>query len=244
MRAKSLCLTVLLFSLSYVTTTAQGNGSEARASLRRGNEMYARADYDGAIREYRRVSVESGEVYAQSLYNIGVCYYELGRTGAAIEMYRSAIAASGGRYPKALYALGIALEDSSRWAEAKAAYRRALEVSDGNYREAQLAVAQYRLGLLAMRDGDYKSANALFKEAIARSRQPFPASHNNLGVALALAGRLELAQREFDVALKQTRGEFAEATHNLNLCRAALAQGTKTQSASLKLVATIATTVE
>ncbi|HVF48623.1 MAG TPA: tetratricopeptide repeat protein [Pyrinomonadaceae bacterium] len=230
--------------MSCATATAQGSSSEARASLRRGNEMYARAEYEAAIREYRRVSAGRGEVYAQSLYNIGVCHYELGRTAEAIEMYRSAVAASGGRYPKALYALGVALEDSGRWAEAKAAYRRALEVSGGNYREAQLAVAQYRLGLLAMRDGDYAGADALFKEAIARSRQPFPASHNNLGVALALAGRLELAGQQFELALKHTRGDFAEAAHNLSLCRTALAKGTKTQSASLKVVATITATIE
>ena len=77
----------------------------------RGNAKYAKAEYESAIEEYRRITPEAGERYAQSLYNIGVCYYELWRTEEAIAMYRKAVEASGGRYPKALYALGVALAD-------------------------------------------------------------------------------------------------------------------------------------
>jgi len=246
MRAKRLLLAVLLMSLSGgAGATGQESRSEARDRVRRGNEMYARADYEAAIREYRRVPDKSGEVYAQSLYNIGVCYYELSRTREAINMYRSAVEASrSGRYPKALYALGVALEDSHRWPEAKEAYRQALVASGGKYAEAQLAVAHYRLGLLAMREGDYAGADTLFREAIARSRRRFPASHNNLGVALALAGRMSMAEQEFELALKGARGAFKEAADNLRLCRSALASGTKTQFASLKVVATTATPIE
>lgn len=244
MRAMKLLLIVLLLSLSVITATGQGSSSEARDHIRRGNEMYTRAEYKAAIEEYGRIPVNAGEVYAQSLYNIGVCYYELWRTEEAITMYRSAIEASRGRYPKALYALGVALEDSSRWSEAKEAYRQALVASRGNYAEAQLAVAHYRLGLLALRESDYEGASTLFMEAIARSRRPFPESHNNLGVMLAMAGRLSMAEQEFEVALKHARGSFEEAAHNLKLCRAALAKGTKTQFASLKVVASIAPTIE
>jgi tetratricopeptide (TPR) repeat protein len=206
--------------------------------------MYARAEYEAAIKEYRRVTDKGGEAYAQSLYNIGVCFYELRRTPEAIEMYRSAVEANGGRYPKALYALGVALEDSNRWPEAREAYRQALVASGGDYAEAQLAVAHYRLGLLAIREGDYEGAKTLFREAIARSRRRFPASHNNLGVALALAGHLNMAEQEFELALKQARGAFGEAADNLRLCRAALSGETKTQITSLKVVATIAATIE
>lgn len=244
MRAKRLLLAVLLVSLSGVMASGQESRAEARERLRRGNEMYARADYEAAIEEYRRITEEAGEIHAQSLYNIGVCHYELHRTEEAITMYRSAIEASGGRYPKALYALGVALEDSRRWPEAKKAYRQVLVVSGGNYAEAQLAVAHYRLGLLAMREGDYDSAGVLFREALSRSRRHFPACHNNLGVALALAGRLSMAEREFETALKHARGAFGDAAHNLRLCRSALASKTTTQLASLKVVGIIDATKE
>jgi tetratricopeptide (TPR) repeat protein len=244
MRAKRLLLAVVLVSLWGGIAMGQGSRSEARDLIRRGNEMYARAEYEAAIREYRRVPDKTGEVYAQSLYNIGVCYYELQRTVEAIRMYRSAIEASEGRYPKALYALGVALEDSGQWTKAKEAYRQALVASGGKYLEAQLAVAHFHLGLLAMREGDYEGADALFRDAIARSRRQFPASHNNLGVALALAGRLSIAEQEFKVALKQARGDFEEAAHNLRLCRSVPAKGAKTQLASLKVVENIAATNE
>ena len=244
MSAKRLLLAVLLLTFAGVAATGQESRASAREHIRRGNEMYARAEYVAAIREYGLVPDDAGEAHAQSLYNIGVCYYELWQTEEAIAMYRRAVEASGGRYPKALYALGVALEDSKRWAEAREAYSQTLHASGGDYREAGLAVAHYRLGLLDLREGDYAGAEKLFREAVARSRKEFPASHNNLGVALARAGRLELAGREFEKALRQTRGTLGEAAHNLRLCRAALAGATKTESASLKVVGGIAATNE
>jgi len=90
------------------------------------------------------------------------------------------------------------------------------------------------LGLLAMREGDNEAAAAYFEEAIARSKDRFPASHNNLGVALARMGRLPQAYREFEAALRTADGEFSEARHNLKLCRSLLALSAKAQLASLK----------
>jgi tetratricopeptide (TPR) repeat protein len=236
MRAERFLSAVLLLTLACGAANGQESRASAREHIRRGNEMYAQAEYGAAIREYERVPGSAGEAHAQSLYNIGVCYYELWRTEEAIVMYRRAVEASGGRYPKALYALGVALEDTKRWPEAREAYRQAVAVSGGVYWEAKLAVAHYRLGLLALREGDYAGAETLFRETNARSLREFPASHNNLGVALARAGRLELAEREFEAALRQTRGTLGEAAHNLRLCRAALAKGLKTELASLKVV--------
>ena len=55
---------------------------------------------------------------------------------------------------------------------------------------------------------------------------------------LARMGRLTEAEREFEVALRQANGEFAEATHNLKLCRSRLTSSAKLQIASLKIVET------
>jgi len=69
------------------------------------------------------------------------------------------------------------------------------------------------LGLLVMNEADHEAAAAFFKNAIAHSKKGrFPASHNNLGVALARMGRLPEARREFETALRQADGEFNEAT--------------------------------
>lgn len=233
---KRLMLALLLLTFSGTLTLAQTGGSrDAAENIRRGNERYARGEYEAAIKEYGQVAQGQGEVYAQALYNIGVCYFELLRTEDAIEMYRRAIEARGGRYPKALYGLGVALEISGRSRDAKEAYQRAIAVSDGKYTEARLAVAHYRVGLLLGREGDYESAAALFREAVARSKDRFPAAHNNLGVMLALAGRIEDAEREFELALRHSTADFKEAADNLKLCRSRLSNETQVAFVSMKI---------
>jgi tetratricopeptide (TPR) repeat protein len=234
MRQKRLLLlAVLLWTMSGGVATAQVTSRDAaQDAIRRGHERFARAEYEAAIEEYRHAPVEAGAVYAQSLYNIGVCYYELWRTPDAILMYGKAIEAMRGRYPTASYALGVALKDSGRLAEAKAAYRQAIETSGGKH-----AMAHYMLGVMLMDEGDDHQAATLFKEAIACAEGHFPASHNNLGVMLARTGRLSEAQREFEVALRQAGGQFTEATHNLQLCRSLrLPSPAKVQAMSLRTV--------
>jgi tetratricopeptide (TPR) repeat protein len=209
---KRLSAALLLLALCGAAAGAK-EGGEARELIRRGNELYARAEYEAAIAVYARVPEGAGEEYAQALYNVGVCRYELWQTEEAVGFYRRAVAARGGRYPKASYALGVALEDLGRAAEAKAAYT----LIAGGY-----APAHYRLGLLAAREGDEARAVIHFREAIRQSNDKFPASRNNLGVMLARAGRLAEAEREFEAALRQSGGDFEEATHNLKLCRVLL----------------------
>src|SRR5215213_2487975 len=114
--------TALLFlTLSYAGAAArQGGGSQELVA--RGNERYARAEYEAAIKVYTLVPAEAGEAYAQALYNIGVCRFELWQTEEAARMYRLAVEARGRRYPKASYALGVALEELGRASEAKESY--------------------------------------------------------------------------------------------------------------------------
>jgi tetratricopeptide (TPR) repeat protein len=228
-------LALLLLMLSTTLTMAEASGSDATEAIRRGNERYTRGEYEAAVKEYEQVTPRQGEAYAQALYNIGVCYFELQRTEDAVNMYRRAIEARNGRYPKALYGLGVALEILRRPEDAKEAYKQAIEVSDGNYTEERLAVAHYRLGLIAGREGDYEDAKALFREALARSKERFPAAHNNLGVMLALAGRIVEAEQEFEAALRQSTTDFAEAAYNLKLCRSRLLKETQVAFASMKI---------
>lgn len=221
---------ILVGSLGSVTL-AQTSGGAARDAIRRGNQEYAKAKYELAIEEYRRVPLNAGETYAKSLYNIGVCYYELWNTEEAVAYYRRAVAANNGRYPVALHALGVALKDLGRLTEAKKAFERSIVTSNGSY-----APAHYMLGLLAMGEADYEGAAFSFRQAIAHFKDRFPASHNNLGVALARMGRLPEAKREFEIALLQADGELSEATQNLKLCSSLLASSPKT-IAALKVIA-------
>src|SRR3954468_24141957 len=174
--SKRLFPALLFLTLCGATAAAQGRAQEIIA---RGNERYARGQYGAAVEEYGRVTRTEGEAYAQALYNIGVCRFELWQTEEAAQAYRQAIEARGGHYPKASYALGVALEELGRGAEAREAYEQAAS--------KDYAPAHYKLGMLAARAGDKEQAAAHFREAIGPSKDRFPASHNNLGVMLARA---------------------------------------------------------
>jgi len=232
---KRLMLALLVVTLSFNVTAAQSLGSKAQDAINRGNESYRRGQYEAAIKEYGQVKEGMGALYAQALYNMGVCYFELQRTEEAINFYRRAVEARGGRYPKALYALGVALEISKRTEDAKEAYGLAIATSDGKYAENSLAVAHYRLGLIVGREGDYEGATELFREALTRSKARFPAAHNNLGVMLALAGEVAEAEREFEAALRHSTFEFEEAAYNLRLCRLRLSDEKQSAFAKLKV---------
>lgn len=232
MRLKFIPLAILLVTLLVGLAVGQRSPTDPNESIKRGNARYSKAEYLAAIEEYRRVAPQAGKIYSQALYNIGVSYYELWRTEDAIVMYRKAAAARAGRYSTALYALGVALEDLKRQEEAKEAYRQALATSTGR----ESGAAHFRLGLLLANENDYERAASHFTEAI--TEETTPASHNNLGVMLALRGRLQEAEREFEIALRQAGGAFADADHNLHLCRSRLKESAKKPLASLILVAT------
>jgi tetratricopeptide (TPR) repeat protein len=214
MTLKRLLFATLLGIVSFCF--AHGQETADRAAIQRGNEFVAQANYEMAIREYERVPPTAAH-YAQALYNIGVCHYELWHTDRALDFYARAIAAAKNNYPKASYARGVALEDLGRFAEAEEAYKQAVNSSHGNF-----APAQFRLGLLNAQEGDHATAMRLFKEAIRRPGEHLSASHNNLGVVLAQLGRLAEAEHEFKTALRLSDGAFADAEKNLKLCREAL----------------------
>jgi tetratricopeptide (TPR) repeat protein len=232
LRFKITVFATLVVMLTANFAAGQGSRLDPAESIKRGNAKYSNAEYLAAIGEYGQVPPHAGETYSQAVYNIGVCYYELWRTEDAIEMYKKAVAVRSGRYPKALFAMGVALEDLHRQVEAKEAYRQATTVATG--REAR--EAHFRLGLLLAAESDLEGAAAHFTEAIAGKITP--GSHNNLGVVLALKGRLREAEREFEVALRQSGGTFADATHNLNLCRSLIRASAQDSFASLRLVPT------
>jgi tetratricopeptide (TPR) repeat protein len=233
-------LSALLFLASIVgVTAAQTLPTDPLAGplapLARGNRTFAKADYEGAIREYRSVTPEAGETYAQALYNIGVSYYELWRTADAIDYYRQAIAAQKGHYPRASYSLGVALEDQGKSTDAKEAYQQALVQSRGEY-----AAAHYRLGLIAAGAGEFRAAAEYFRKALKRPGLHVPASHNNLGVMLAKLGRLQDAQHEFEIALRQSDGTLDDAVHNLKLCHSLLAATVPTPVAAFRVCDVVA----
>ena len=78
----------LLFLALTCAGAAAQQGGGAQALIARGNERYARAEYEAAIEVYALVPADAGEAYAQALYNIGVCRFELWQTEEAAQAYR------------------------------------------------------------------------------------------------------------------------------------------------------------
>ena len=213
-----------LFATIIFATTAN-----AQSALTRGDAFVAQENYNAAIEEYSRVSVNDANSYARAIYNIGVCHYELWQTEEAIAFYKRAIELKRGNYARASYALGIALEDQGRLAEAKQAYARARN---------NFAPAIYKLGVLEARSGELSKAADLFRDAASRKGRHVPASHNNLGVMLARLGLLKEAEKSFIVALKESDNHLDDAAHNLKLCRSLMLSTQVRDSEGFKLLNT------
>ena len=203
---------LLLLTLSVISASAQSSRSAAQSAIDKGNALVLKGNYEQALKYYWTITPESRE-YPIALYNIGVCQYELWHTEEAIDFYKRAINERQGKYPRASYALGVALESEKRFAEAKLAYQETLKAS-GDY-----GPAHYRLGVIASGENQIEAAALFFKKAMRQTGAHVAASHNNLGVMLARIGRLSEAEKEFALALRLSNGAFADADHNLALCR-------------------------
>ena len=224
-------ITLLFFALMTPAFGVKAQINDASEAIERGNEFFHRGQYELAIFEYRGALNWPGGHQARARFNIGVCNHRLGRPREAVTDYLAAIKLREGKYPSASYALGIALQDLRRYREAREAFARAVKSSDGKH-----ADALFELALESQRDGDDRAAFDHYRQAIAQSNDRIPACHNNLGVILAKAGMLEEATREFEIAVKQSRGKFVEASQNLARCRQMIDASSPAMIASLKMV--------
>jgi tetratricopeptide (TPR) repeat protein len=224
-------VTLLFLALTAVAVSAEAQLNDANEAIERGNEFFHHGQYELAIFEYRGALNWPGGHQARARFNIGVCKHRLGRPREAVIEYRAALKLSEGQYPSASYALGAALQELRRYQEAREAFGQAVKSSGGKHAEAL-----FELALESQREGDDRAAFESYRRAIAQSGDGIPACHNNLGVILAKAGLLEEAGREFEAAVKRSRGKFAEASQNLARLRQILDGPSPAMIASLKTV--------
>jgi len=224
-------ITLLFFALLTPASGVRAQINDAGEAIERGNEYFNRGQYELAIFEYRNALNWPGGHQARAHFNVGICNHKLGRPLEAVADYRAAIKLRKGQYPSASYALGVALQDLRLYREAREAFEQAVKGSGGKH-----ADALFELALESQRDGDDRAAFDHYREAIKQSNDRIPACHNNLGVILAKAGMLEDATLEFELALKRSRGKFAEASQNLTRCRQMIGATSPTMIASLKTV--------
>ncbi|MEW6207564.1 MAG: tetratricopeptide repeat protein [Acidobacteriota bacterium] len=230
----ALASSILLLALVSSVVAGQFTRPE---SFERGLQLYAQGRYLHAITEFKDSLSVGGPYYAQSLYNIGVCHYELGQKREAARWYREAIRARD-NYIAAFYALGVALDDLGETEQSKETFARAAELSRHKH-----APSLFRLGLALHREGDLEAAAACYRKAINQADAPAPAFHNNLGVVEAMLGDLDAAARQFEIALRQSKGKFEGAAHNLGLCREMMAASSRSLIARLQVVSSAAVEV-
>jgi tetratricopeptide (TPR) repeat protein len=224
-------ITLLFLALTAGAAVVRAQMNDANEAIERGNGYFHRGQYELAIFDYRAALNWPGRHQARARFNIGVCKHRLGRPSEAVTEYRAALKLSEGQYPSASYALGIALQDLRRYEEARDAFAQAVKSSGGKHAEAL-----FELALESQREGDDRAAFEHYRQSIAQSKDGIPACHNNLGVILAKAGLLEESAREFEIAVRRSRGKFAEATQNLTRLRQMLDGSSRALIASLKMV--------
>ena len=139
-------------------------------------------------------------------YNLGLAYYEQGRTATAVEHYRQALRINP-RSDRAHNNLGLALQQQGRLAEAAAHYRQALQINPDSDQ------ALINLGLVLHQQGLVNDALEHYRQALRVNPQSDQA-HYNLGLALGQQGQTEAAIGHYLEALK-INPNFAEAHNNL-----------------------------
>lgn len=89
--------------------------------------------------------------------------------------------------------LGNLLSDQRQWTRAAAAYTEVIR------RSPAYVQAYNNLGLLFLREGDFRSAQQRLREAIDKDPK-YAEAHYNLGLALAKLGEQAHADQQFSIA--------------------------------------------
>jgi tetratricopeptide (TPR) repeat protein len=153
-----------------------------------GIAFYKTGMLDEAIREFRRVA-ELREADGEALFFVGLALLRQGKWQEAVAALREGVALPGAR-PAALHNLAYGLERLGKFDEAKAALDEAIH--RGGAKDARI---QTSLGVVALRAGDVKAANAALTAArpLFGTKPPTAAWFHYASLTAALLGDLERA---------------------------------------------------
>jgi TolA-binding protein len=138
----------------------------AEAQFMVGECYFAAGDYEGALREYEKVSGRNGRddyLKASVLLRQGESYYNLGRFAEALERYERLIDKYDDTFllAEGLYEAGLTYIVQGNWLKLRSAYRELLERRPGY---GEMPQVKFALGLFAYQGGDYDEAIAYFSE--------------------------------------------------------------------------------
>ena len=180
---------------------AASTGGNYETALARFNEVHLRIEREGG----------SDRFFALTHYNLGVSFYHNRRLAEALEHLDKALRFSKQMYPQAHYLIGLIRFELDDLSGAEKSLRRSIALS------ADDAEAWYDLAYVYLAEKDNEAAKNAFEKAAKLGASGAAASLNNLGVLLALEGKLADAVLKFEKAAAADRTGVALV--NLEKCR-------------------------
>ena len=183
------------------------NGLEAtkkgdnEAALVHFNATHAAIERDGAADRF----------FATVHYDLGATLYKLRRPSEAVNHLDKALRFSKQMHPHAHFVMGLLKFDLGDLKAAQAAFRNSIALSQDD------AEAWYHLGFVHLAANDTEAARKAFAKAAKLGAVGSTESRNNLGVLLALDGKMNDAVKQFEKAAMDDPTGIAQA--NLEKCR-------------------------
>ena len=176
-----------------------------------GEAYFTRRDCASALPWYAKVP-KTHDRYLEALFSIGVCRLSMNQPDQAEEAFATlqtllrSSSAPGVDFPEVLNNLAIAKARQNKFPAAQEDLTRAssLDPDEDDY--------PFNLGLIAIQQGDFNGAAALFREA--SHREPdIPEDRALLVAALEKAGKQEEADQERNAALEAFGPNGVTTTH-------------------------------
>ncbi len=176
-----------------------------------GEVYFTKRDCTSALPWYAKVP-KTHDRYLEALFSIGVCRLSMNQPDQAEEAFATlqtllrGSSAPGVDFPEVLNNLAIAKARQNKFPAAQEDLRRAssLDADEDDY--------PFNLGLIAIQQGDFNGAAALFREA--SHREPdIPEDRSLLVAALEKAGKQEEADQERNAALEAFGPNGLTTTH-------------------------------
>ena len=192
-----------------------GDPDKVVALMHEGNVLISVGRPDAALARYNEALefAEDGED-SEVFFNMGIAYKAKGELAKAAAEYERALELTP-QYAEALNNLGNIRKDQKKYDEAIAHLESSIKVFPGNPK------THNNLGTVYAVKGDVKKAAVYFAKAVHLQPTYFEA-RQNLGIAYMQQGRLDVAEKELNEALKMARGGMAYEKQRLAAAKAAL----------------------
>ena|GEM_PF-6000010 len=186
-----------------------GQRSPVEETYKLGLESYKKAQYDEAVRYFKRViglNPKPATLAAANFY-LGDSYSELGQPAEAVAAYREALRLK----PKddvALNNLGVAYNELGKYSEALEDYQQAISL------KSDIAVAHYNAGVAYYNLKQYREAAEAYQRALRLQPDFAELAYYNLGLAYHNMERYAEAVESYRQAIR-LKPDFAEVYFNL-----------------------------